>query len=74
MDRKRHFGIIFGWSRVLQELELPVSNTVIKFQILSEGVLPLHVKTKIRNVWNMDFCVNRNDAKTYYWGLLISFL
>ena len=51
-----------------------MTNTVIKFQIFSEGVLPLHVKTKIRNVWNMDFCVNGNDAKTYYWGFLISFL
>ena len=65
--RKHHFGVIFGWSRVF-----------IYFQTLSLN-LSLHERTKICNVWSMDFCHTGNDAKSWrfkyrFCNVTVSFL
>ena len=66
MARKRHFGIIFGWSRVFQELAFLVPNTVIKFQLLLWGSVAQKNENSERV--EMGFCHNGNNAKSSYWG------
>ena len=40
---------------------------LLNFSFCSEAVLPLHERTKIRNLWNMNFCRYGNDANSSYW-------